>query len=98
MSTVPGVVGLQPRGSQGQGESDATVLEVEAQAGVDIRADVARAVVGAGFDLLSLQQVGMSLEEIFLHLTTSEGTAEAPVEGLEPETAAEAPEETEVPS
>src|SRR5688500_13925190 len=50
----------------------ATTLEVEAEAGRDVRAEVARAVVGQGHDLLSLQQAGMSLEEIFLHLTTTD--------------------------
>lgn len=37
--------------------------------GVDIRADVARAVIKAGYDLLELSPVGLSLEEIFLQLT-----------------------------
>jgi ABC-2 type transport system ATP-binding protein len=49
-----------------------TTLEVEAEAGRDVRAEVARTVVGQGHDLLSLQQAGMSLEEIFLHLTTAD--------------------------
>jgi ABC-2 type transport system ATP-binding protein len=54
-----------------------TTLEVEAEAGRDVRADVARTVVGQGHDLLSLQQAGMSLEEIFLHLTTTDVDNEA---------------------
>jgi hypothetical protein len=53
------------------------VFEVEADAGKDIRADLAWAVVTKGFGLLGLQQVGMSLEEVFLHLTTTD-TAEEP--------------------
>jgi hypothetical protein len=52
-------------------------LEVEAEAGRDVRPELARAVVGRGFDLLGLQEVGMSLEEIFLHLTTTEPAEEA---------------------
>src|SRR5438552_5896581 len=55
------------------------VYEVDADGGHDVRADLARAVVGRGHDLLSLQQSGMSLEEIFLHLTTTDVAAEAPV-------------------
>jgi ABC-2 type transport system ATP-binding protein len=51
-------------------------FEIDAQSGHDIRADVARAVVQKGFDLVGLQRVGMSLEEIFLHLTTTD--AEVP--------------------
>jgi len=61
-----------------------TVIEVEAAAGADVRAELARAVVQQGFDLLALQQVGMSLEEIFLHLTTTDAAldtaAPAPME------------------
>jgi ABC-2 type transport system ATP-binding protein len=37
--------------------------------GVDVRSDVARTVVKAGYDLLELSPVGLSLEEIFLQLT-----------------------------
>ena len=55
------------------------VYEVDAEGGRDVRADLARAVVGRGLDLLSLHQSGMSLEEIFLHLTTTDVAAEAPV-------------------
>jgi ABC-2 type transport system ATP-binding protein len=58
-----------------------TAIEVEAAAGADVRAELARAVVQKGLDLLALQQVGMSLEEIFLHLTTTEAAAEAAVPG-----------------
>jgi ABC-2 type transport system ATP-binding protein len=53
------------------------VYEVDAEAGRDVRAELARAVIGRGLDLLSLQQSGMSLEEIFLHLTTTDVAAEA---------------------
>ena len=53
------------------------VYEVDAEAGRDVRADLARAVIGRGLDLLSLQQSGMSLEDIFLHLTTTDVAAEA---------------------
>jgi hypothetical protein len=42
-----------------------------------VRPELARAVVGRGFDLLGLQEIGMSLEEIFLHLTTTEPAEEA---------------------
>ncbi len=72
---VAGVVAVRSRSES----SEATTLEVEAEAGRDVRAQIARAVVGHGLDLLALQQVGMSLEEIFLHLTTTDSAqAEAP--------------------
>ena len=55
---------------------------METAAGTDVRAEVARAVVGKGFELLGLGQAGMSLEEIFLHLTTTDA---AHAEGAPPE-------------
>jgi hypothetical protein len=70
---VPGVTAVRPHAQGGA----AAVLDVEAAAGADVRAELARAVVQKGFDLVGLQQVGMSLEEIFLHLTTSEAASEA---------------------
>jgi ABC-2 type transport system ATP-binding protein len=53
------------------------IYEVDAEAGRDVRAELARAVVGRGLDLLSLQAAGMSLEDIFLHLTTTDVAAPA---------------------
>jgi ABC-2 type transport system ATP-binding protein len=70
---VPGVLAVHPRG----GHDGAVVLDVEQEAGRDVRADLAAAIVGGGHGLLGLSQVGMSLEEIFLHLTTTDAT-EAP--------------------
>ncbi len=45
---------------------------VEANHGVDIRPQLAAEVVHGGWKLLRLESVGMTLEEIFLRLTTSE--------------------------
>ena len=50
--------------------------EVESTRGRDVRRDLARAVVTQGWGLLELRPVRMSLEDIFLSLTTEE----APVE------------------
>ena len=47
-------------------------FKVEATLGSEIRAQLAVEVVNAGWDLLRLESIGMSLEEIFLRLTTSE--------------------------
>jgi ABC-2 type transport system ATP-binding protein len=73
LRSVPGVTVVRPH-AEADGVS---VIDVEAAPGADVRAELARAVVQKGTDLLGLQQVGMSLEEIFLHLTTSEAHAEA---------------------
>src|SRR5512146_1027054 len=45
------------------------LVEFQFAPGQDVRPEVAKAVITAGFDLLELQPVGMSLEEIFLELT-----------------------------
>jgi ABC-2 type transport system ATP-binding protein len=49
-------------------------FEVEAEPQHDVRREVARAVMGAGFGLLELRPTRMSLEEIFLQLTTEDAT------------------------
>jgi ABC-2 type transport system ATP-binding protein len=57
-------------------------LEVDSQPGLDVRRDLAAAVVGGGWGLLELRPMRMSLEAIFLSLTTEETPAQ-------PETAGE---------
>jgi ABC-2 type transport system ATP-binding protein len=54
-----------------------TGFEVECQRDQDIRRDLARAVVSNGWGLLELRPLRMSLEEIFLQLTTQEQVAGA---------------------
>jgi len=49
-----------------------TGYEVEAQPNRDVRRDVARAVITGGWGLLEMRPMRMSLEEIFLQLTTEE--------------------------
>jgi ABC-2 type transport system ATP-binding protein len=46
--------------------------EVDSETGRDVRRDLARAVVTSGWGLLELRPMRMSLEEIFLSLTTDE--------------------------
>jgi ABC-2 type transport system ATP-binding protein len=48
--------------------------EVESTRGQDVRRDLARAVVTSGWGLLELRPMRMSLEEIFLSLTTEEAS------------------------
>jgi ABC-2 type transport system ATP-binding protein len=47
-------------------------FEIESLQGRQIRADVARTVVNAGWNLNELRAVGLSLEDIFLQLTAAE--------------------------
>jgi len=48
---------------------DAENVEFEISADQDVRPQVAKAVIQAGYELLEMRPVGMSLEEIFLELT-----------------------------
>jgi ABC-2 type transport system ATP-binding protein len=52
------------------------LFEVESQKGRLVRGDLARAVVASGWDLNELRPAAMSLEEIFLQLTGTEGSAQ----------------------
>jgi ABC-2 type transport system ATP-binding protein len=60
--------------------------EIDSERGRDIRRDLSRAVVASGWGLLELRPMRMSLEDVFLSLTTEEGQATpAPDAGLEVE-------------
>ena len=48
-------------------------VEFEFASGKDLRPEVAKQVIKDGYDLLELRPLGMSLEEIFLELTSNEG-------------------------
>jgi len=56
------------------------IFEVESLQGRQIRADLARSVVNAGWNLSELRPVGLSLEEVFLQLTAAETKVDAPAE------------------
>jgi ABC-2 type transport system ATP-binding protein len=52
--------------------------EVESAPNYDVRREVARAIVDRGWGLLELRPMRMSLEEIFLQLTTEEAAGGRP--------------------
>jgi ABC-2 type transport system ATP-binding protein len=56
-------------------------FEIESLQGRHIRAELARSVVNSGWNLSELRAVGLSLEDIFLQLTTSEKTSDKKEEG-----------------
>jgi ABC-2 type transport system ATP-binding protein len=59
-------------------------FEIDSETGRDIRRDLARAVVSSGWGLLELRPMRMSLEDIFLSLTTEEAPhADAPAAAVE---------------
>ena len=51
-------------------------FEVSSEMGHDVRRELAAAVVGQGWGLLELRPLRMSLEEIFLHLTTEDSATQ----------------------
>ena len=71
LAAVPGVVAVKAA----DGAPDGT-FEVESEPGRDVRRELARAVVLAGHDLLELRPMRVSLEDIFLSLTTEEQKTE----------------------
>ena len=55
-------------------------FEVESEGSQDLRREIARTVVTAGWGLLELRPVRVSLEDIFLQLTTEEHSGEATIQ------------------
>jgi ABC-2 type transport system ATP-binding protein len=75
LQRVEGVNLVEPRDT-----SDGRVTyEVHAEKGKDVRAELARAVVESHWKLYELKTSGLSLEDIFLKLTTKDLTEEPPV-------------------
>jgi ABC-2 type transport system ATP-binding protein len=71
LKTLPQVLNVET----GASVDGRTVFNVACALGSDVRETLAKTVVGNGWGLLELRPVGMSLEEIFLQLTTREEAA-----------------------
>jgi ABC-2 type transport system ATP-binding protein len=67
LERLPNVLSVEAGGSNGTAH-----LVVDCAVGQDIREDLAATIVGNGWGLRELHSVGMSLEEVFLKLTTRE--------------------------
>ena len=76
LSRVAGVTRVTEAERKGIGVG----FEVESEQGRDIRRDLSQVVVTNGWGLLELRPLRMSLEDIFLSLTTEDATDTAPVE------------------
>jgi ABC-2 type transport system ATP-binding protein len=76
LAAVPGVTQVRPADVRGA----LTGFEVESETGRDIRRELAAAVVTRGWGLLELRPTRMSLEEIFLHLTTEDAASPSAAE------------------
>jgi ABC-2 type transport system ATP-binding protein len=57
------------KGARNIESKDSDTVEFEISADHDVRPQVAKAVIQAGYELIEMRPVGMSLEEIFLELT-----------------------------
>ncbi|HYB94262.1 MAG TPA: ABC transporter ATP-binding protein [Vicinamibacterales bacterium] len=83
LQAIPGVV----RVTISERRDDLAGFDLDAEQGADVRRDVAAAIVRNGWGLLELRPMRMSLEDIFLSLTTEENTEAAPRSGEEAEVA-----------
>ncbi|MDR1057958.1 MAG: ABC transporter ATP-binding protein [Treponema sp.] len=70
LGKIPGIVRVEFREPQ---EPDTLEVVAEAAEDRDIRRDIFRALSGAGLPILMMRSLDLSLEEIFLNLTTKEG-------------------------
>ncbi|MEQ1757758.1 MAG: ABC transporter ATP-binding protein [Vicinamibacterales bacterium] len=68
LSRIPGVTSVTVADSR----AAVTGFEIESEAGRDVRRELAAAVVGHGWGLLELRPNRLSLEDVFLQLTTQE--------------------------
>ncbi|HYT68887.1 MAG TPA: ABC transporter ATP-binding protein [Vicinamibacterales bacterium] len=74
LSGIPGVV----RVAAADMRTGSGAFEVESERGRDVRRELSREIVTRGWGLLELRPMRLSLEEVFLQVTTEETPAEAP--------------------
>jgi ABC-2 type transport system ATP-binding protein len=86
---IPGVTRVAPAGPV----AAVAAYEVDSESGRDVRRELASTIVTRGWGLLELRPMRMSLEEIFLHLTTEESAAPAPAAAPVPAVAMEVADE-----
>jgi ABC-2 type transport system ATP-binding protein len=77
LSTVLGVT----RVSVSHRKDGVLAVEVDSDHGLDVRRELAAAVVGRGWGLLEMRPMRMSLEDIFLSLTTEDAAVAPPADG-----------------
>jgi ABC-2 type transport system ATP-binding protein len=73
LAAVPGVTRVAPADQR----AATGAFEVESERGRDVRRELARDIVSRGWGLLELRPMRMSLEEVFLQVTTEELPEEA---------------------
>jgi ABC-2 type transport system ATP-binding protein len=70
LAGVPGVMRVTSADGHAPG-----AFEVESERGTDVRRDLARTIVNRGWGLLELRPMRMSLEDVFLQVTTDDAAA-----------------------
>jgi ABC-2 type transport system ATP-binding protein len=81
LQAIPGIV----RVAVAETRDDVSNFDVDTEKGADVRREVASAIVRGGWGLLELRPMRMSLEDIFLSLTTEEKVDSVePMEPMEP--------------
>jgi ABC-2 type transport system ATP-binding protein len=88
LQRVSGVNMVEPKDAA----DSRTTFEVQAAKDKDVRAELARAVVESRWNLLELKTSGMSLEDIFLKLTTKDVSEDSGVKSQESEVRSQEPE------
>ena len=73
LQSLPGVLSVRSSEAIGNGESS---VVVDSPPETDLRPDLARAVLGKGWDLLELRSIHASLEDVFIDLVTEESGEE----------------------
>lgn len=77
LAAVPGVTRVTAVDHHEPAARGPAAFEVESAPETDVRRELARAVVTRGWGLLELRPVRMSLEDVFLQVTTEEVPEEA---------------------
>jgi ABC-2 type transport system ATP-binding protein len=86
LATLPGVT----RVATTIAKDGLVEVEVDSERGIDVRRELAASIVGRGWGLLELRPMRMSLEDIFLSLTTEETSNAAAETSAEPPASKEA--------
>jgi ABC-2 type transport system ATP-binding protein len=81
LARVPGVT----RVVEADRRDGHVAFEIDSERGRDVRRDLARAVVASGWGLLEMRPMRMSLEDVFLSLTTEESATPPAAAEVEPE-------------
>ena len=83
LQSISGIV----RVTTSERRGDVAGFDVDSEKGADVRREVAAAIVRGGWGLLEMRPMRMSLEDIFLSLTTQDSADEPMDAGLPPATA-----------